>query len=212
MYIPKNNLQTDKKQIVEFIQRFSFGTIITAKDNLPIATHLPFLVFQNETGIILKSHFAKANGQWKDIEENNILVIFTEPHAYISPKNYDKELNVPTWNYISVHAYGQGKIINETERISELLERTIETYEVDYKQQWNRLPQDYKTKMVNGIVAFEISVTDLQAKEKLSQNRTENEQTKIIDSLSSSKNTNESLIADYMKNNLAGEKTAYNNV
>lgn len=199
MYIPKKNLQTDQKQIIEFIRRFSFGTIITAKDNLPIATHLPFLVVQNNNEIILKSHFAKANGQWKDIEKGNVLAIFSEPHAYISPKNYDKELNVPTWNYISVHAYGQGKIITETQQVSELLERTIETYELEYKQQWNRLPQDYKLKMANGIVAFEISITELQAKEKLSQNKKENEQKNIIDSLSSSKNTNETLIADYMK-------------
>lgn len=203
MYIPKNNIQSNKKQIVEFIQRFSFGTIITSKDNLPIATHLPFLVFQDETGIILKSHFAKANEQWKDIENNHILVIFSEPHAYISPKNYDKELNVPTWNYISVHAYGQGKIITDTEQVYELLEKTIEFYEIEYKQQWNKLPQDFKLKMTHGIVAFEMNVTEFQAKEKLSQNKTENERKKIIDSLSKSKNSSETLVADYMKNNLS---------
>ena len=202
MYIPKNNLQSDKKQIVEFIQRFSFGTIITSKDNFPVATHLPFLVSQNEKGIILKSHFAKANEQWKDIQNNNILVIFSEPHAYISPKNYDKELNVPTWNYISVHAYGKGKIITETERVYQLLEETIESYEIEYKQQWNKLPQNFKTKMANGIVAFEINITELQAKEKLSQNKTENERKKIIDSLSKSNNSSEILIADYMKSHL----------
>lgn len=202
MYIPKNNLQTDKKQIVEFIQRFSFGTIITVKDNLPIATHLPFLVSLNGKEIILKSHFAKANEQWKDIEGNNILVIFSEPHAYISPKNYEKELNVPTWNYISVHAYGQGKLITQTEQISELLEKTIEYYEIEYKQKWNRLPHDYKTKMTKGIVGFEINVTELQAKEKLSQNKTENERKNIVNSLSSSKDTNETVIADYMKKQL----------
>jgi transcriptional regulator len=202
MYIPKNNLQTDQKQIIEFIQRFSFGTIITIKDNLPIATHLPFLVSQNGKEIILKSHFAKANEQWKDIEENNILVIFSEPHAYISPKNYENELNVPTWDYISVHAYGQGKLITQTEQISELLEKTIETYEIGYKQQWNRLSQDYKTKMAKGIVGFEIIVTDLQAKEKLSQNKSENERKNIVNSLSGSIDTNEKVIADYIKKNL----------
>lgn len=184
------------------MQRFSFGTIITANDNLPVATHLPFLISRNGEEIIIRSHFAKANGQWNDIAKNNILVIFSEPHAYISPKNYDRELNVPTWNYISVHAYGRGKIIAETERVSELLESTIDTYEVGYRKQWNRLPEDYKAKMANGIVAFEISVTRLQAKEKLSQNKTENEREKIISSLSSSKDTNETVIADYMKKHL----------
>jgi len=202
MYIPKNNIQTDKKQIIDFIKRFSFGTIITSKNDLPIATHLPFLVSEIEEKIILTSHFAKANGQWKDIDNKNILVIFSEPHAYISPKNYDKELNVPTWNYISVHAYGKGKIITDSKIIFKILEKTIESYEIEYKNQWNKFPEEYKSKMANGIVAFEIVVTEIQAKEKLSQNKSENERKKIIDSLSNSKDSNETIIADYMKNHV----------
>ncbi|TJY37793.1 FMN-binding negative transcriptional regulator [Pontimicrobium aquaticum] len=201
MYIPKKNLQTNKKQIVEFIQRFSFGTIITSKRNLPIATHLPFVVSEDQGDIILTSHFAKANNQWRDIDKN-VLVIFSEPHAYISPKNYEKELNVPTWNYISVHAYGKGKIITDLEKTFELLEHSIENFEVAYKQQWNKLPLDFKTKMANGIVAFEINVSEIQAKEKLSQNKTKKEQKNIIDSLSNSGTYNEKLIADYMRKSL----------
>lgn len=199
MYIPKNNIQTDKKQIIDFIKRFSFGTIITSKSNLPIATHLPFLVSENEEEIILTSHFAKANEQWKDIETSNVLVIFNEPHAYISPKNYEKKQNVPTWNYISVHAYGQGKIVAEFESVYKLLEDTIENYEIDYKQQWIELPEDFKIKMVKGIVAFEINVREIKAKEKLSQNKTERERKNIINSLSNSNNANGEVIADYMK-------------
>ena len=202
MYIPKINIQTDKNQIIEFIKRFSFGTIITSRNNLPIATHLPFLISEKEDKIILTSHFAKANNQWKDIEQNSVLIIFSEPHAYISPKNYDKDLNVPTWNYISVHAYGEGKIINEFESVYQLMERTIENYEIEYKQQWDRLPHDFKSKMINGIVAFEITVTEVQAKEKLSQNKTENERKNIINSLSNSKDSNEKVIAEYMDKQL----------
>jgi len=201
MYIPNSNLLTDRTEIVKFMKRFSFATIITAQDGLPIATHLPFLVTVKGENIVLTSHFAKANAQWKDIENNKILVIFTEPHAYISPKHYDKELNVPTWNYISVHAYGQGTLITETDKVIEILERTIDNYEISYKQQWANLPTDYKTGLIKGIVAFDITVTDLQGKKKLSQNKTENEQQKIINALSKSDDTNEKLIADYMKNN-----------
>ncbi len=202
MYIPKNNIQTDKKQIIEFIKRFSFGTIITSINNIPIATHLPFLVSENEEGIILTSHFAKANEQWKDIEKSKVLVIFTEPHAYISPKHYEKELNVPTWNYISVHAYGQAKIVDKFESVYNLMENTIENYEIEYKQQWNELPQDFKIKMINGIVGFEIYVNEIQSKEKLSQNKTLKERKNIINSLSGSNDTNEKIIADYMKKHL----------
>lgn len=181
------------------MKQFSFATIITAKDNLPVATHLPFIVTTKDDIIILTSHFAKANDHWGDIENNKILVIFSEPHAYISTKNYDKELNVPTWNYISIHAYGQGKLITEIEKTFEILEATIDNYETSYRQQWSNFPEDYKLKMSKGIVAFEITITDLQAKKKLSQNRTDTEKQKIIDNLSKSQDTNEQLIAEYMK-------------
>lgn len=201
MYIPKTNSFTDKLEIVDFMRQFSFATIITSENNYPVASHLPFLISLEQDKIILTSHFAKVNEQWKDIEKSKVLVIFSEPHAYISPKNYDKELNVPTWNYISVHAYGQGTLITEKQKVIDLLENTIETYEMGYKKQWNSLPEDYKLKMLQGIVGFNIVVTDLQAKKKLSQNKTANEQTKIIDSLAKSSDTNEQLIAEFMKKN-----------
>lgn len=199
MYIPKINLTNDKAETLNFMRAFSFATIITAKNNYPTATHLPFLVKERDEEIILTSHFAKANEQWTDISGSEVLVIFTEPHAYISTKNYEKELNVPTWNYISVHAYGRGQLITETEEVFELLEATINNYEASYKQQWDNFPKDYQLKMLKGIVAFEVLVIDLQAKKKLSQNRTENEKQKIIQTLTESKNSNERLIADYMK-------------
>jgi transcriptional regulator len=199
MYIPKINLTTDREEIVAFMKQFSFATIITAKDSFPVATHLPFVISVKDGNVILTSHFAKANEQWADIENNKALVIFSGPHAFISPKNYDKEMNVPTWNYISIHAYGQGKIITETGKVMGVLEATIDNYETVYKQQWNNLPEAYKLKMINGIVAFEIVVTDLQAKKKLSQNRTDTEKQKIIETLSKSSDTNEKLIADFMR-------------
>ncbi len=201
MYIPRTNLLTDRGEIVSFMKRFSFATIITAKDGFPVATHLPFLISVRDEKVILTSHFAKANDHWKEIEDNKVLVIFSEPHAYISPKNYEKEMNVPTWNYISVHAYGKGNLITETDKTFKILESTIDNYEISYRDQWERLPDEYKIKLVEGIVAFEIEVTDLQAKKKLSQNKTETEQNKIIDSLSKSKDTHEQLIAEYMEKN-----------
>jgi transcriptional regulator len=205
MYIPKVNLATDKTEIIEFMKRFSFATIITSKDNFPTATHLPFVVTTKDDHIVLTSHFAKANKHRQDIENNAVLVIFSEPHAYISTKNYDKELNVPTWNYISIHAYGPGKLIAEIEKTFEVLGATIDNYETSYRQQWDNFPEDYKLKMIKGIVAFKITVTDLQAKKKLSQNRTDTEKKKIIKTLSKSANTNEKIIAEYMKKNLSNE-------
>lgn len=198
MYIPSFNKVEDKQEVISFMKRYSFGTIITAANDLPVANHLPFLIEERDDKIIISSHFAKANPQASEIIDNDILVIFTEPHAYISPKNYEKGTNVPTWNYIAVHAYGKALLLEGEQAHMELLERTINTFEESYFQQWQTLWPEYKSKMIKGITGFEITVTDLQAKSKLSQNRTAKERDNIINALKTSNNTNESDIATYM--------------
>ncbi|MXV50045.1 FMN-binding negative transcriptional regulator [Pedobacter sp. HMF7647] len=197
MYIPRHFKSENLNEAIAFMQRYSFGTIVTSSGNLPIATHLPFLVTQRENDINIASHFAVANPQALQLDDQ-VLVIFTEPHAYISPKFYEKEQSVPTWNYLAVHAYGKAKIIKAESEKFALLERTIKNYEQGYLDQWNSLSGEYKTKMLKGIVAFEITVTDLQFKKKLSQNKTSDEQQKIISEFSKSFDQNENLIADYM--------------
>ncbi len=198
MYIPSTNIETNREEIVKFMKRFSFATVITSDDHYPIATHLPFLVEVKGDNVYLISHFAKANDHWKQIEDHKVLVIFSEPHAYISTKNYSKEQEVPTWNYISVHAYGDGRLISEEKEAFEVLEATIDNYEEEYRKQWDNFPMEYKSRMLKGIMAFEIKVTDFQAKKKLSQNKSEKEKDKIIDTLSKSNDSNETIIADYM--------------
>ena len=184
------------------MKRFSFATLITSKNDFPIATHLPFIIREENDKLFLYSHVAKQNEQWKHIEENLILVIFTEPHAYISPTNYEKEINVPTWNYISIHAYGKGQLLTRHEDMISLLEGTIDNYETSYREQWNRLPDKYRLGQMMGIAGFKIEVTEIQAKEKLSQNKTHNEQQKIIDTLAASSDANEQITAEYMARNL----------
>ena len=193
---------TDKTKIVNFMKRFSFATLITSKNELPIATHIPFVVKELDDKLFLFSHVAKQNEQWEHIENSTVLVIFTEPHAYISPTNYEHDVNVPTWNYLSVHAYGKGQLITGHEEVAHLLESTIDNYEPSYREQWNRLPEKYRLGQMNGIVAFKIEVTEIQAKEKLSQNRSSDEQQKIIDTLSVSENTNERITGEYMRLNI----------
>lgn len=199
MYIPSFNSFSDRQEAVSFMQRYSFATIVTMMDHKPEATHLPFLVKQENDKIFLLSHFAKANPQAEEIAENINLVIFAEPHAYISPKHYEKEESVPTWNYIAVHAYGMAKILEDESQKAELLQHTIEQYDTGYLEQYQNLPSDFKSKMMKGIVAFEIEVTDLQAKKKLSQNRTDIERENIINVLGKSTDTNEQEIAAYME-------------
>ncbi len=199
MYIPSFNKFEDRQEAIAFMQRYSFAAIASVKDGVPVATHLPFLVKQVDDKVILASHFAKANPQSADITNTKALLIFTEPHAYISPKHYEKVESVPTWNYLAVHAYGKCVLLDGEEKKAVLLKETIKYYDADYLKQWDSLPDKYKQNMMKGIVAFEIVVDDLQAKAKLSQNRTEKERENIISAFDSAENANEKEIAEYMK-------------
>lgn len=201
MYIPSHFLENNQTEIIAFMQRFNFGTIITAVDDVPTATHLPFAVSSVGDSIVLRAHFAKANPHWKHVETNQNLIVFNEPHAYISPGNYEKKEQVPTWNYLAVHAYGVGKLITKTADVFALLEEMMLVSEPEYIKQWNTLSSDYKHKMANGIVAFEIEVKRLEAKKKLSQNKTENERRNIYNSLSESDNFASKTLAEYMAPN-----------
>ncbi|MFK7948000.1 MAG: FMN-binding negative transcriptional regulator [Saprospiraceae bacterium] len=201
MHVPNINKSTNKEEIIEFMKRFSFATIISTKDDYPIATHLPFVVSADNEEVTLISHFAKNNEQWKNIIDQRVLVIFNEPHAYISPKHYEKQLNVPTWNYIAVHCYGTVTIISEQTEVLKVLEGTINNYEKSYKTQWDDLPEKYKIGMMNGIVAFKVTVSEIQANEKLSQDKKVKERHNIINELSKSNDTNEKIIAEYMLDN-----------
>ncbi len=187
MYTPTHFAQTDTATLVAFMRRFSFATIVSQVAERPFATHLPFVVEHSEDGqVTLLAHFAKANPQWQNLEAQTALVIFSEPHAYISPSLYEKELNVPTWNYVAVHAYGQATLITDEAQAFELLEKQMQTFEKEYLIQWSGLPQEYKNAMVKGIVAFRLNVSQLEGKEKLSQNKKAGERERIIAHLAES--------------------------
>jgi len=199
MYIPKHFANNDPEDVLAFINKYSFGTIITAQDNMPFGTHVPFVAEMRDGEIVLSSHLAKANPHAQQLFDNEAMVIFTEPHAYISPQHYEKEQSVPTWNYIAVHAYGKATPVDDTEQFLGLMEKMIAQYEPAYFNQWAKLPMDFKTKMLNAIVGFEIRVTTLEAKNKLSQNRSEKERQNIIAAFENSVDVNEATIAAYMK-------------
>jgi len=200
MYIPKQYQGESREAAITFMKQFNFATIVTTVQGIPMATHLPFTIKDKANNdLIISSHFAKANQQWKHLTEQENLVIFQEPHAYISPTHYNKKENVPTWNYLAVHAYGKAQLIEDQETVFSLLEEMMNSFEPAYKKQWDELPMTYKTKMIKGIVAFEMTVTQLNSKEKLSQNKKENERQSIINSFEQSNDMNEQLIAKYMR-------------
>ncbi len=201
MYIPNHFKVADNDKLIAFIKQYNFGVIINTANQKPIATHLPFLIEERNGEWFLISHLALANEQWKHFNENEVLVIFTEPHAYISPKFYEKKQNVPTWNFVAIHCYGVPKLIEGVEELFQLMEKTIVTFEADYLQQFNSLDEKYKMGLIKGIKGFEIKVADMQAQYKLSQNKTEKERDNIITHFEKSDDTNLKGIANLMKDN-----------
>jgi transcriptional regulator len=168
-----------------FMQRHSFATLITAANGWPVATHLPFCVRVEGEELRLSAHLARANPQWRDLEEQPALVVFSGPHAYVSPAHYEPGPSVPTWNYLAVHAYGRAQLADPARTVA-ILEETIAYYDAAYRPQWEQLPAAYRAGMAQGIVAFDLLVTDLQAKHKLSQNRSALEQQRIREALAAS--------------------------
>lgn len=205
MYTAEHFKISDQAEILSFMRAYSFATIITVSNNLPSATHLPFAITQEGDQLYLHSHFAKANKQWQDLDINDALVIFSEPHAYISTKHYDHEKNVPTWNYMAVHVYGKGEIITDKDAALRELDHMIAAFEKEYKAQWDSLPATYREGMLKSIVPFKMKVTSMEAKKKISQNRSITEKERIIDTLEKSTDTAAKTIADLMKKERDGK-------
>jgi len=186
MYIPEWFREDDAATLQAFIRAHSFGALVTRGDDAPFATHLPFLfdAGRSEYGM-LQAHMARANPQWRAFaSEQEALVIFQGPHAYISPSWYEAALSVPTWNYAVVHAYGIPRIIEDSQLLYKQLKTLIETYEARFEQPWTfELPQDYIEKMMRGVVGFTLEITRLEGKFKMSQNRTPAEREKVIAAL-----------------------------
>jgi transcriptional regulator len=198
MYIPPDYKENDEQKLIAFMQAHNFALLVSCDNKTPVATHLPFIIEKREEKIFLISHMARANPQWQTFNEN-LLVIFQGPHAYISPSHYEKQQNVPTWNYIAVHAYGKPKLIENSKDVFDLMERTINNFEKDFFAQWKNLSPEYVNGMLKAIVAFEIEVKKLDGKFKLSQNKTKNEQQNIISSFEKSEDSVQRELAEEMK-------------
>ncbi len=202
MYIPKSFQFDNLAEKIDFMRRYPFAAMVTVAGSQPLATHLPFVVEEKDRKLILSSHFAAGNDQTQYIEANPSLIIFCEPHAYISPRHYDKRESVPTWDYIAVHAYGTCRIERDVDTKLVLLEKMIRFYEPDYLHQWASLSNRFKMGMLNGLVAFTLEVTELRGQRKLSQNKTVAERTRIIRQLEGSAVGAEQDLAHYIHQTL----------
>jgi transcriptional regulator len=200
VYIPEFNRQEDRSTILAFMRANPFAVLVTTAEGVPFATHLPLLVDESGEHIVVQGHMARANAHWKSMEESEqSLVIFHGPHAYISPSLYELQESVPTWNYAAVHVYGQPTLFSDEEFLKATLHRMITTFESSYMAQWLELSEQYQSRMMKHIVGFEIRAKRLEAKFKLSQNRTKGEQARVIQCLNQSKDSNVSGVAELMR-------------
>lgn len=172
MYTPPHNRNDDPEELLAFMRRYSFGTLVTRGTGGLVASHLPLNVSRRDGRFAITSHMAKANGQWRDFrDDSEVLAIFSEPHAYISPQHYPPGPWVPTWNYVAVHAHGRVRVLDNREDRLAILRDTIASSEPAYQEQFDSFPDDWVDAKLKGIVAFAIDVSRTEGRWKLSQDR-----------------------------------------
>ncbi|HET9449639.1 MAG TPA: FMN-binding negative transcriptional regulator [Aggregicoccus sp.] len=171
MYIPAPFRIEDPALLLPLLERYSFATLVTVEEGSPFATHLPLLLRRDPDRLV--GHMARANPQWRGFTaQREVLALFQGPHAYVSPAWYASAPNVPTWNYAVVHAYGQARLLEEPAELLSLLQDTTQRYEAARERPW-KLEEagEYVQRLTGGIVAFELRLTRLEGKFKLSQNK-----------------------------------------
>jgi transcriptional regulator len=146
-----------------------------------VATHLPLVIKDEGEHGLIEGHFAKVNPHWQALAGRETLVVFSGPHSYVSPTLYVEELSVPTWNYIAIHAYGTLTLIEDEPGKDALLAGLIMANEAGYLERWRSMPEGFRRTMLAGIVGFRISISRIEGKFKLSQNRAETERRNVHD-------------------------------
>ena len=205
MYIPEHFRIRDHADAIAFMRANPFAILVSNSDDGPFATHAPVVVCESKAQdsgqqLVIRGHVAKANPHWRYLEQQpSCLTIFHGAHAYVSPANYATREVVPTWNYGAVHAYGNARVFSAPEELLGVLHELIPMFEAAYAEQWAGLSQAYRDRMLSHIVGFEIAVTRIEGKFKLSQNRNRAEQENVIASLGASADTTISGVADLMR-------------
>lgn len=198
MYIPSHFRVDNKDTMFELIENYSFGILISNQNHIPVATHLPFVLDRKKEQ--LTGHFAKPNEQWRELEQQQVLIIFQGPHHYISPSWYETNRSVPTWNYVAVHVYGTVEIVSDREELLASLHYLIHKYEnPDDQYRIEKSNEEFVRGLMNGIVGFKITIDRLEGKWKLSQNHSKERRQQVIQALEGIRSENATQIAELMK-------------
>ncbi|HYN12142.1 MAG TPA: FMN-binding negative transcriptional regulator [Burkholderiales bacterium] len=205
MYSPSYNHLEDPAELSQFMRANSFALLVTGTGGTLHASHLPVMVRQSGDSLILDMHMARANAQWREFFDDEVLVAFSGPHAYVSPRWYEDQERVPTWNYAAVHGYGVPRIISDKNLKHASQRRLVALLDPQWLPQFDALPQDYVDRMLDGIVNFEIPVTRVETRWKLSQNRGRREQELIAAALEKSADPQDQALASLTRKHLVRE-------
>ncbi|MED4729700.1 FMN-binding negative transcriptional regulator [Aneurinibacillus migulanus] len=204
VYIPKQ-YRMDHDEAVQMIKSYPFALLITVDERRPLATHIPLEIREDEGKIYATGHIAYGNMQKKTLDNNSdVLLIFQGPHAYISSSWYEIE-EVPTWDYLAVHAYGTARVISGDE-LKSALDTMLKHYESHREngRLWDTFDPELLESEMKGIVGFEIEITDIQAAAKMSQNRNNTDYKSIVAELEKSNEQEEIQVAQWMREQRKG--------
>jgi transcriptional regulator len=203
MYVPKH-FEASESTGREIMRAHGWALLVTSgEDGAPFCTHLA-LLWQEDGGAhgSLIGHVARANPHWKLFARDAAsLAIFWGPHAYVSPTWYTPGPKVPTWNYVTVHAYGRPQVVEDTRDALDILAKLSATYEGAGPEAWglDRLPPGNAEAQSRGIVAFRMPLERIEAKTKLSQNRDLEDRRRVIARLEGSDSQDAQETARWMK-------------
>jgi transcriptional regulator len=193
MHSPPYNRVENREQQLEFMRGNNFAILVTGVDGQLAASHLVCMIeeragesIERAGALVIVGHMAKSNPQWQSFFDDDVMVIFHGPHAYVSPRWYEQQERVPTWNYAAVHAYGTPGVIEAREAKHAVMRRLVALQDPQWLPKFEALRPAYLQQMLEGIVAFEIAVTRLETRWKLSQNRGRREQELIAAELEKS--------------------------
>ena len=198
MFIPEHFRVEDEESIFEIIDTYPFSTLIGQSAGSLVADHIPLIRDKANAELVLFGHMAKANPHLEQIKSGiEQLCIFQGPHDYISPKAYCNP-GVPTWNFVSIHCYGSPRLITSDNLSTQLLDKMVLYFE---GAEWDatHLPEEHYAKTLSGIQHFEITVSHLEAKFKLSQNKKTEDQMGVLSYLTNSKKSSAPTLADLVK-------------
>ncbi|WP_252273741.1 FMN-binding negative transcriptional regulator [Pseudomonas subflava] len=194
MYTPASFRQDDLAALHAQMRDNPFALLTSVGSEGVQASHLPLLLEPGEGEFgTLYGHFARANPHWREMQGGTeALAVFSGPDAYISPGWYPAKAEhgkvVPTWNYIAVHARGPVELIEQPERLLQIVSRLSDQHESGRARPWavSDAPRDYIDTMLRAIVGFALPIRRLDGKWKLGQNRPAADQAGVRDSLANS--------------------------